>query len=392
MEVTKHRADGAHRACTPEQTLERMRPHFSAAGITRIADITGLDRIGIAVAQCIRPDAIVLSVDSGKGATPTAARCSAMMEGFERHVAETSPVAISVATALQLGDTAEPRFPLFAGATFRPDYQVEWTTARGIRSGVEKWVPLDAVRLIPRLPVGRPLVHSMYSCTSNGLSSGNTYAEAIAGGLYEVVERDQVSIALENPTPAPRVDLDTIYDPTLTGVVRRIRDANLMPVIFDCTSDIGVPTYIAYIYDLEERGVGFYRGYAAHLDPAVAQCRALCEAVQGRLVYIAGSRDDILHERYEATKHADNSSSLARLMAVKDTVSSTAHADRSCDTFEGDIETILSLLESAGIPEPLIYEFDHNYPCSVLRVLIPTLEGYHNQHIARGIRSRRNDK
>ncbi len=65
--------EGAHRACTPEQTLERMRPYFHTAGITRLAEITGLDRIGICVAQCIRPDAIVLAVEDNANARLIAA-------------------------------------------------------------------------------------------------------------------------------------------------------------------------------------------------------------------------------------------------------------------------------------------------------------------------------
>jgi ribosomal protein S12 methylthiotransferase accessory factor len=390
MEITKHRADGAHRACTPEQTLERMRPHFHAAGITRLAEITGLDRIGICVAQCIRPDAIVLAVDSGKGATPAAAKCSAMMEGFERHVGETSHVPHFTATASSLGQSAETRLPLLNGAAFNPNIPIRWGVAQGIKSGAAKHLPLAAIHLTARGPADEPLAASMFSCTSNGLSAGNTYAEAICGGLYEVIERDQVAIGMENPKPVPRVDLDTITDSTLSGIVRRLRQADLMPVLFDCTSDIGVPTYTAYIYDTEERGVGFYRGYAAHLDPAVAQCRALCEAIQGRLVYIAGSRDDILHERYQATKDSDTAHNLGRLLAVKDVVSSRAHPDRSGDTFEEDIDTLLSLLAAAGIPEPLVHEFTHDYPCAVVRVIIPTLEGYYNRHIARGSRARRN--
>jgi ribosomal protein S12 methylthiotransferase accessory factor len=88
MDALKIRLEGAQRACTPKETISRMMPHFHVAGITRVSEITGLDRVGIPVAQCIRPSAQYLSVDSGKGATAEAAICSAIMEGFERHVGE----------------------------------------------------------------------------------------------------------------------------------------------------------------------------------------------------------------------------------------------------------------------------------------------------------------
>ena len=44
----KYRA-GTHRIVSPEETLESVRRYFPAMGITRVADITGLDVIGLPV-------------------------------------------------------------------------------------------------------------------------------------------------------------------------------------------------------------------------------------------------------------------------------------------------------------------------------------------------------
>ena len=78
------------RTTSPEETLARVEKALPAAGITRVADITNLDRIGIPVFSSIRPTAGrgAISVYNGKGATPTEARVSAMMEGIERFSAE----------------------------------------------------------------------------------------------------------------------------------------------------------------------------------------------------------------------------------------------------------------------------------------------------------------
>jgi ribosomal protein S12 methylthiotransferase accessory factor len=40
------------------------------------------------------------------------------------------------------------------------------------------------------------------------------------------------------------------------------------------------------------RTLGFYQGFGAHLVPEIAIARALTEAAQTRLTYIAGARDD----------------------------------------------------------------------------------------------------
>jgi len=50
----KYKLEGAQRDCSPIDTINRMLPFFEMAGITRVGEITGLDRIGIPVAQCIR--------------------------------------------------------------------------------------------------------------------------------------------------------------------------------------------------------------------------------------------------------------------------------------------------------------------------------------------------
>ncbi|HSB67827.1 MAG TPA: hypothetical protein VLT62_00645, partial [Candidatus Methylomirabilis sp.] len=48
--------DGTHRLTIPEETLARVRPHLAAMGVTRVANITGLDRIGIPVVMVCRPN------------------------------------------------------------------------------------------------------------------------------------------------------------------------------------------------------------------------------------------------------------------------------------------------------------------------------------------------
>jgi ribosomal protein S12 methylthiotransferase accessory factor YcaO len=45
--ATKAFFTGTHRTVPPDQTLARVLPLFPAFGITRVANLTGLDRIGI---------------------------------------------------------------------------------------------------------------------------------------------------------------------------------------------------------------------------------------------------------------------------------------------------------------------------------------------------------
>src|SRR3546814_13206270 len=61
-------------------------------GITRAADITGLDRLGIPTWCAVRPGALQTQISNGKGLTHAAAKASALMEAIEHFHAETIAV------------------------------------------------------------------------------------------------------------------------------------------------------------------------------------------------------------------------------------------------------------------------------------------------------------
>src|SRR3954463_14012388 len=79
---------GTHRVTSPDETLARVPPLLPEMGITRIANVTGLDRIGIPVVMVCRPNARTLSVSQGKGLTLAAAKVSGVMESIELHHSE----------------------------------------------------------------------------------------------------------------------------------------------------------------------------------------------------------------------------------------------------------------------------------------------------------------
>src|SRR5215472_9591286 len=79
---------GTQRAAAPDETLRRIKPLLPRAGITRLADVTGLDWIGLPVYQAIRPNSRNISVSQGKGLTRAQAKVSALMESLESFHAE----------------------------------------------------------------------------------------------------------------------------------------------------------------------------------------------------------------------------------------------------------------------------------------------------------------
>src|SRR6266851_7790004 len=99
----KYRA-GTHRLISPEETLESVQCFFPAMGITRVADITGLDVIGIPVVTVCRPNSRAVTVSLGKGLDVAAARASGVMESIEAFMAE------RITRPLLLGSVNDLRF------------------------------------------------------------------------------------------------------------------------------------------------------------------------------------------------------------------------------------------------------------------------------------------
>src|SRR5438445_12299663 len=80
-----------HRACGPDETWSRIAPLLRQAGISRVADVTRLDGVGVATVQAVRPRSHSLVVTVASGVTPQLARVGAAMAALELWHAEQPP-------------------------------------------------------------------------------------------------------------------------------------------------------------------------------------------------------------------------------------------------------------------------------------------------------------
>ncbi|MDX3104146.1 YcaO-like family protein [Nonomuraea angiospora] len=125
-----------------------------------------------------------------------------------------------------------------------------------------------------------------YSCNS-GSAVGITAAEALLHALNEAVERDALSLLLVRAFLGGDGFRLRLIDPgTLPhGLARAYATAEELtgsPVhLLDITSDLGVPTMLAYTAPTDRRP--HRRGGGTSLDPAYAAWRALTELVQSTL-------------------------------------------------------------------------------------------------------------
>jgi YcaO-like protein with predicted kinase domain len=283
--------DGTHRAATLEATWARFAPAQRRAGITRIADLTGLDTLGIPVFTAIRPMGLSLSTQQGKGLTPLAAKVSALMESLETWSAE--HVALPVVRGSYRGlkaRTVDVRRLARARKKLDLDARWAWVEGHSIVDDRSVLVPLEAVTLDTTFT--KPPV---FDISSNGIASGNVLVEAIVHGLCEVIERD-AEAAWRAAGGDRRLVLDTIDDPACRALIDRIVASGARIFVWDLASDTDIPCIgCAIMEDPREpawRALGFYQGFGAHWIPEIAIARAITEAAQTRLTYIAGGRDD----------------------------------------------------------------------------------------------------
>ena len=369
--------DGTHRTCSPGETLVRIRPLLRRAGVTRIANVTGLDRIGIPTVLAIRPNAPTLANASGKGFDLSSATVSAAMEAIELYHAEELLEGFFEATFEELvADGLAPPsdfLPLARYSLFDPRAPERWLPGWDIVGGAEVAVPFEYVSM------GAAPTRGSFQTGSDGLASGNAFAEAVCVGLSELIERDAITCAALRTRGdvgrLPLLDAATIpYDP-VNELLARLHDRGVRTALFDCTSDTGVPTYQVLLVDEVVPETGSYAGYGAHLDPAVAMIRALTEAVQARCVYIAGSRDDLsaleharLHGRTDPraveAAHAEGGADASGLVSL------------ATDTFEGDFRVLAGALAAVGLDRVIVVDLTRSdFGVPVVRVIVPGLEG-----------------
>ncbi|MGL4092327.1 YcaO-like family protein [Agrobacterium cavarae] len=366
------------RICTPEETLKRVTSFLPRYGITRVSRLTGLDNIGVPVWSAVTPNARSIVIHHGKGITDADAKVSATMEALERAIAGSPSIDTITATQASLeleGRVVDNLAGLIAQGQndIADDEMLTWVRARDVLSKVETWVPYEAV-ILDRTP---EVVRFWQS--SDGLASGNTLLEASFHGVLERIERDAETLwNIANADQRLKTCLDprSLLDPIIDGLVSKIEKAGLELRLFDITSDIGIACFVAFLGSASitsrsnSRFIDVTKGSGAHLDPARAAIRAITEAIQSRLTYIGGARDDIYPETFERPlpqELRNYFNAEPSPLPPRKTV--------GLGPLEDMFETVLKHLETASVGSVVVAPLTPpHFPFSVAKVLVPDLE------------------
>ncbi|MFA1548606.1 YcaO-like family protein [Actinomadura chokoriensis] len=374
------------RTAPAAETARRAWEVARRLGVTRCADATWLDRVGIPVYSATRPDAAAVIVTAGKGGTSDEARAGALMEAVELAVAERSAaeadrrgdlVRLTAREAVDRGSPSVGSLCPVLGRKVDPDQEFAWVRTAEAISGGDFLVPAELVFH----PCPPQLAAGLWGSTTTGLASGNSPDEAVLHGLCEVIERDALSFEtvrsdslLVRPAQLPAV-------PAM--MMERIQDAGLKVWLRLVPTPLG-PCFSSLVADDDLASpLACNGGYGFHPVAAIAAARALCEAAQSRLTYIQGARDDL-----EVTVEFIDSFTAEKRRAYRDElVAGFARDDEAIDFADiptaqasSIAELLADLLERCranGFDRVGVYRYPAlARPFTVVRVTVPFAEHF----------------
>lgn len=321
-------SDGGHRLVAPEKTIRRFEHLVGPiTGIVRELTPLPLKDEFISVFSAGHNTALRMenlaslrrslrSCSSGKGASETQARASALCEAIERYSGEWRGSEPRVARAFAdwpEGQAIHPndimhyserqyaerdrwnergskfnKIPLPLG----PETVVNWTPLWSLTEGRHKYLPSQLLYFQAPAADGDHTPYA-FGC-SNGNASGNTLAEAALQGFFELVERDATAIWWYNRLPCPGVALESFDDSWLPKLADHyLRHYRRQVWALDITSDLGIPAFAAVSRLVEGPMEQLYFGLGCHLDARIALQRSFAEMNQ---LLSLGSREDVVKD------------------------------------------------------------------------------------------------
>jgi ribosomal protein S12 methylthiotransferase accessory factor len=253
-DAIKQATDDQDKSIQPEQTVAMVKEKLKAMDLKILDQTMRIDngRLDIPVffSTCGHDARAVIGTKKqmGKGATPSQAEASAIMELVERFSFFSfyhNPAHTRLATCDQIGDEAiafdqiarsvhDDSDDLAVARTLFNALPLRWTGAWNLTHEREVLVPLDWFYAINAF---------------NGPSAGNCVAEALCQGICEVVERHVSSVVSRQRIATPVIDPQSAGDRLVCEMLDKYERAGVKVVLSDFTLEMGIPTVGVLAYD-----------------------------------------------------------------------------------------------------------------------------------------------
>ncbi|HEV2575711.1 MAG TPA: YcaO-like family protein [Acidobacteriaceae bacterium] len=402
------KVDGIERFVPAAETVCLAAGVAESLGVTRVADITGLDRVGIPVYSSVVPNSEdLISVYNGKGLRPIDARAGALMEAIERQTALNVRLPLVEDSYAHLSNTAAVLNPRSVNCELAADYSEEktysWCEGVDIVTGQQWYAP---AKLAGYSWHNVPHPTSFATTDTNGLASGNSREEATCHALCELVERDAWTFVELGAHLMPRArrafalgpdakngpdDLEMFpcVDLGAHDLLIKFWNAGLFPVVRDITSELGIPAFFASVCDESITGHPMaHCGLGAHPNAAVAVRRALLEVAQSRCVDIQAVREDITPPGAAIGRFSAHTRRVDVINRESWCFGPSKHLRKFADiasyhfaTIEEDLQFLLDRFTAAGLTQVIVVDFTPDQSTySVVRVIVPGIENWALDH------------
>jgi len=339
---------------------QRLRPHLRRFGISRVADITGLDRIGFPVVQVVRPGASSNVVTQGKAMTLEGAAVGAVLECLEMAAGE--DLARFSTTPEGNPATWAPLAPGLPEGTVWPDANTDYIAAYDITNDATVSLPRDLIST--DFARGADAESAPILRHSIGLGAGASLGAAMMHGLMEAIEAD-ARLRAEASGREHRLALDrddTDYGPLLDLLAA----AGIEAMVYAQPCKAGLFAIKASVF--ERQGAISLplpaNGYAARPKQSAAITAALAEAIQARLAVISGAREDITQRFYaHGFRPADLEAEWQRQTRL-----ATIQTDPRVST-----PTVRQLAAQVGPVFAVPLHWDPDLPLAITRIIAPSL-------------------
>ncbi|GAB2209210.1 YcaO-related McrA-glycine thioamidation protein [Roseibium sp. ROS1] len=402
----KYSTKAVARCAPPSATVRRAKRLIERIGVTQVAEVTGLDSVGIPNFMTVRPRDLGpgISYYNGKGTTRQDALAGALMEAVERQAGEHCDYPVTRASQAELAG----RTPLTKLAeivvpnafAFDEHTPVEWVHGYDLIGQCATATPLNAV-MCPYTPTDVP---ALFYASTNGLASGNTLTEALCHALCEVIERDALAISLARSQVTPAIGelLESIgisspqsaYQNAdhaqirLEGLPRRaallvgrLKRAGLSIYVRNLTSTAGLATIDCTIVEPTASGIpNAHGGCGTHPDARIALNRAITEAAQSRIACIQGGREDLPEIIKPRTPYDADELYGGTEFIDFDDVPSVQNA-----RIDEDIRLILDRMPDYGLDQAVAFDLTRpDVGMPVVRVVVPKAEAWSVFHLHTG--------
>lgn len=424
--------NGTSRVIPVENTLSHILELSKKIGLTRIADITYMDKLYIPNYSCVLPGTEdYIWVYSGKGPTKKHAKVSAIMESIERYSSLPTNYTRKFITGtfnelkesynlLHPDDLVEP-----LTFDFQNDMLMDYVEGYDIINKENILVPaaLALFRYTPNSPSLNPFAFHH----TNGLASGNVFEEAVCHALCEVIERDAISLAQLRASAIPFhilskihhnlriqgyhinsiskeqfIDDNSLYQDVkicqednfqpVTNLIKKFKKFNIRLIIKDITTDIKIPTFNAACVEWISHDYGYLaEGHGTHPDKRIAILRAITEVSQTRAANIQGARDDLRKIHYNDNNTDDKNA--WQFMSSQRTINFSDIITYQNEDILDDIKLIIKFFKEVGLNKAIIVNLTNpKIKIPVVRAIVPGLETFKISKSIMGFRARRSYK